>query len=181
MFDCKSTSFPVYKCSVSGWYRGGHHIHTSLYGWQSWAVASGKINEFPNNKARWKTNFRCALNNLSVRFKMVQDNSKNSDDPHKIYEIINTECKWNLIHAFSCATVYSLNANQNGFVSLSADNYESLPTQDSQEDSDMTPDTYSSPVECFPLGTEVQYSLERAFTSLCWEFLCDVCFHCSTY
>lgn len=58
---------------------------------RAWAVASGKINEFPNDKARWKTNFRCALNNLSVRFKMMQDNSKNSDDPHKIYEIINTD------------------------------------------------------------------------------------------
>ncbi|CAJ1057409.1 interferon regulatory factor 7 [Xyrichtys novacula] len=58
---------------------------------RAWAVTSGKINEFPNDKARWKTNFRCALNNLSVRFKMIKDNSKNSDDPHKIYEIINTE------------------------------------------------------------------------------------------
>ncbi|TKS73251.1 Interferon regulatory factor 7 [Collichthys lucidus] len=58
---------------------------------RAWAVASGKINEFPNDKARWKTNFRCALNNLSVRFKMIKDNSKNSDDPHKIYEIVNTE------------------------------------------------------------------------------------------
>ncbi|XP_047451835.1 interferon regulatory factor 7 [Mugil cephalus] len=57
---------------------------------RAWAVASGKINEFPNDKARWKTNFRCALNNLSERFKMIKDNSKNSDDPHKIYEIVNT-------------------------------------------------------------------------------------------
>lgn len=67
---------------------------------QAWAVASGKINDFPNDKARWKTNFRCALNNLSERFKMVQDNSKNSDDPHKIYEIINTGCKAILICSF---------------------------------------------------------------------------------
>uniref|UniRef100_A0A673BM15 Interferon regulatory factor 7 n=1 Tax=Sphaeramia orbicularis TaxID=375764 RepID=A0A673BM15_9TELE len=59
---------------------------------RAWAVASGKINEFPNDKARWKTNFRCALNNLSTRFKMIKDNSKtNNEDPHKIYEIINTE------------------------------------------------------------------------------------------
>lgn len=59
---------------------------------RAWAVASGKINEFPNDKARWKTNFRCALNNLSSRFKMIRDNSKtNNEDPHKIYEIINTE------------------------------------------------------------------------------------------
>ncbi|KAK9516901.1 hypothetical protein VZT92_024809 [Zoarces viviparus] len=92
---------------------------------RAWAVASGKINEFPTDKARWKTNFRCALNNLSVRFKMTRDNSKNSDDPHKIYEIINTEY-----------------------------NYESLPTQDSQEDSVMTPDIYNSPIGYLPSGNE---------------------------
>ncbi|XP_070686312.1 interferon regulatory factor 7 isoform X2 [Pempheris klunzingeri] len=91
---------------------------------RAWAVASGKINEFPTDKARWKTNFRCALNNLAVRFQMIKDNSKNSDDPHKIYEIINTEY-----------------------------NYEGLPAQDSQEDSDMTPDIYSSP-KYFPSGNE---------------------------
>lgn len=84
---------------------------------RAWAVASGKINEFPNDKARWKTNFRCALNTLQ-RFKMIKDNSKNSDDPHKIYEIVNTEY-----------------------------NYEHLPTQDSREDSDMTLDIHSSPTE----------------------------------
>uniref|UniRef100_A0A8C3B2B2 Interferon regulatory factor 7 n=1 Tax=Cyclopterus lumpus TaxID=8103 RepID=A0A8C3B2B2_CYCLU len=93
---------------------------------RAWAVTSGKISEFPNDKARWKTNFRCALNNLSVRFKMIMDNSKNSDDPHKIYEMINTEY-----------------------------NYESRPTEDSQEDSVMTQDIYSSPVECFPSGNEL--------------------------
>ncbi|XP_075906332.1 interferon regulatory factor 7 [Nelusetta ayraudi] len=102
---------------------------------RAWAVASGKINEFPNDKARWKTNFRCALNNLSVRFKMVQDNSKNSDDPHKIYEIVNTE------HY-----------------------YENLRTQDSQEDSDRTPDIYSTPSECFPLG--IEQNLLSNFTAM---------------
>ncbi|KAL6107002.1 irf7 [Pungitius sinensis] len=93
---------------------------------RAWAVASGKIHEFPNDKARWKTNFRCALNNLDRRFKMIKDNSKNSEDPHKIYEIINTEY-----------------------------NYESQPTQDSPEDSDMSPDIYSFPIEGFPLGDEL--------------------------
>ncbi|CAL1595458.1 unnamed protein product [Knipowitschia caucasica] len=58
---------------------------------KAWAVASGKIYEFPDDKAKWKTNFRCALNNLKRQFKMIQDNSKNTDDPHKIYEIISTE------------------------------------------------------------------------------------------
>ncbi|KAG7238117.1 hypothetical protein INR49_030179 [Caranx melampygus] len=103
---------------------------------RAWAVASGKISEFPNDKARWKTNFRCALNNLSVRFKMVQDNSKNSEDPHKIYEIINTEY-----------------------------NYENPPNQESQEDSVMTPDIYSSPTDYFPPGNE-HNQLVTTFTAL---------------
>ncbi|XP_026032205.1 interferon regulatory factor 7 isoform X2 [Astatotilapia calliptera] len=85
---------------------------------RAWAVASGKINEFPNDKARWKTNFRCALNNLSVRFKMVKDNSKNSDDPHKVYEIINT-----------------------------AQNQDGLATRDPWEGNDIIPDIYSSSTE----------------------------------
>ncbi|XP_062276268.1 interferon regulatory factor 7 [Scomber scombrus] len=102
---------------------------------RAWAIASGKINEFPNDKARWKTNFRCALNNLAVRFKMIEDNSKNSDDPHKIYQIINTEY-----------------------------NYECLPTQDSQEDSDMIPDIYCSPTEDFPSANE--YNLIKNFMAM---------------
>ncbi|XP_059190862.1 interferon regulatory factor 7 isoform X2 [Centropristis striata] len=93
---------------------------------RAWAVASGKINEFPNDKAKWKTNFRCALNNLSARFKKIKDNSKNSEDPHKIYEIINT-----------------------GY------NYENLIPQNSQEDFDMIPEIESSPIEYFPSGNEL--------------------------
>ncbi|XP_012708720.2 interferon regulatory factor 7 isoform X1 [Fundulus heteroclitus] len=92
---------------------------------RAWAVASGKINEFPNDKARWKTNFRCALNNLSLRFRMIKDNSRNQDDPHKIYEIINTDCS-----------------------------YEGLPGLDSQEDSDMTPDIFSPTIENLATGNE---------------------------
>lgn len=92
---------------------------------RAWAVASGKINEFPNDKAKWKTNFRCALNNLTKRFKMIKDNSKISEDPHKIYEIINTEY-----------------------------NYESQHTEDSTDDFDMTPDIYSSPIADFPPDNE---------------------------
>nr|UNH56804.1 interferon regulatory factor 7 [Mastacembelus armatus] len=82
---------------------------------RAWAVASGKIYEFPNDKARWKTNFRCALNNLYMRFKMVEDNSKNPDHPHKIYEIINTEHR-----------------------------KDNLPTQEPQKDSDLIPDIYNA-------------------------------------
>ncbi|XP_010881980.1 interferon regulatory factor 7 isoform X2 [Esox lucius] len=58
---------------------------------REWAVVSGKIHENPNDKAKWKTNFRCALNNLNKRFKMIHDHSKDSDDPHKVYQIINNQ------------------------------------------------------------------------------------------
>uniref|UniRef100_A0A4W5PL33 Interferon regulatory factor 7 n=1 Tax=Hucho hucho TaxID=62062 RepID=A0A4W5PL33_9TELE len=58
---------------------------------RAWAVVSGKINTHPNDKAKWKTNFRCVLNNLTKRFMMVEDHSKDSDDPHKVYLIINNE------------------------------------------------------------------------------------------
>ncbi|XP_051548550.1 interferon regulatory factor 3-like isoform X3 [Myxocyprinus asiaticus] len=54
---------------------------------KEWAVVSGKINEHPNDKAKWKTNFRCALYSLK-NFQMLHDNSKDKDDPHKIYRII---------------------------------------------------------------------------------------------
>uniref|UniRef100_A0A8C0HFR5 Interferon regulatory factor 7 n=1 Tax=Chelonoidis abingdonii TaxID=106734 RepID=A0A8C0HFR5_CHEAB len=37
--------------------------------------------------AKWKTNFRCALRSTNM-FLMVQDNSKTSEDPHKVYKII---------------------------------------------------------------------------------------------
>ncbi|XP_061825968.1 interferon regulatory factor 7 isoform X2 [Nerophis lumbriciformis] len=62
-------------------------VDTQLF--HDWAVVSGKIHEFPDNKARWKTNVRCNLNNITC-FKMIEDNSK-STSPHKIYEIINTK------------------------------------------------------------------------------------------
>ncbi|XP_055795930.1 interferon regulatory factor 3-like [Salvelinus fontinalis] len=56
---------------------------------REWAVVSGKINEHRNDKAKWKTNFRSALNSLCRRFKMVEDHSKDSNDPHKVYLVIN--------------------------------------------------------------------------------------------
>ncbi|KAM6960512.1 interferon regulatory factor 7 [Aplochiton taeniatus] len=96
---------------------------------RAWAVCSGKIVEYPNDKAKWKTNFRCTLNNLTKRFKMVGDYSKNSEDPHKIYEIINNEY-----------------------------DYEGGRTEPTpKDDDDMVPDIYCSPVEEFPTGIEPDY------------------------
>ncbi|KAL2093509.1 hypothetical protein ACEWY4_010821 [Coilia grayii] len=55
---------------------------------KEWAIVSGKIYENPNDKAKWKTNFRCALSSLKTQFKQLQDNSKDSVDPHKVYQVI---------------------------------------------------------------------------------------------
>ncbi|KAK1789342.1 hypothetical protein P4O66_015283, partial [Electrophorus voltai] len=57
---------------------------------REWAVVSGKINEYPNDKAKWKTNFRCALHSLK-QFEMTEDNSKDEENPHKIYRIIGAQ------------------------------------------------------------------------------------------
>ncbi|XP_019375349.1 PREDICTED: interferon regulatory factor 7 [Gavialis gangeticus] len=53
---------------------------------KAWAIASGKYHPNIQDRARWKTNFRCALGSTNM-FVMVEDNSKNSDDPHKVYKI----------------------------------------------------------------------------------------------
>uniref|UniRef100_UPI00398F0423 interferon regulatory factor 7 isoform X1 n=1 Tax=Pristiophorus japonicus TaxID=55135 RepID=UPI00398F0423 len=54
---------------------------------KDWAIASGKFTAGDSaDPARWKTNFRCALNSIES-FRMLQDNSKESSDPHKIYSI----------------------------------------------------------------------------------------------
>lgn len=58
---------------------------------REWAIVSGKIVENPNDKAKWKTNFRCALSSLTTQFERVSDASKDSDDPHKVYRIINPD------------------------------------------------------------------------------------------
>ncbi|XP_035645527.1 interferon regulatory factor 7 [Oncorhynchus keta] len=75
---------------------------------RAWAVVSGKINTHPNDKAKWKTNFRCVLNNLTKRFMMVEDHSKDSDDPHKVYLIINNESNYGSPHIEEIAVDYDI-------------------------------------------------------------------------
>ncbi|XP_066557173.1 interferon regulatory factor 7 [Amia ocellicauda] len=53
---------------------------------KAWAIVSGKIDEYPNDKAKWKTNFRCALHSLK-HFRKIQDYSKDSENPHKVYQV----------------------------------------------------------------------------------------------
>ncbi|XP_070762839.1 interferon regulatory factor 7 [Enoplosus armatus] len=111
---------------------------------RAWAVASGKINEFPTDKARWKTNFRCAMNNLSKRFKMIKDNSKNSDDPHKIYEIINTEHNYEEEDSNMAAVIYHVPSGNE--LNL-PDNFKALDLDDLEEQ--MWPD-YGQPDPAVP-------------------------------
>ncbi|XP_039392740.1 interferon regulatory factor 7 isoform X1 [Mauremys reevesii] len=56
---------------------------------KAWAITSGKYNEKLKDLAKWKTNFRCALRSTNM-FLKVQDNSKTSEDPHKVYKIISS-------------------------------------------------------------------------------------------
>lgn len=72
-------------CSWSQGHRppGTHTTpHTPL---QAWAQASGRY-EDPEDPAKWKTNFRCALTSTRM-FVLLEDHSKCGDDPHKVYAI----------------------------------------------------------------------------------------------
>ncbi|NXN48175.1 IRF3 factor, partial [Rhinoptilus africanus] len=51
---------------------------------QAWAQASGRYEGHPEDPAKWKTNFRCALTSTRM-FTMWEDHSKRGDDPHKVF------------------------------------------------------------------------------------------------
>ncbi|KAG8563957.1 hypothetical protein GDO81_016271 [Engystomops pustulosus] len=56
---------------------------------KAWAICSGKYNEHFEDPPTWKTNFRCALNQVPYRgakmFTEHEDHSGDQRDPHKIY------------------------------------------------------------------------------------------------
>ncbi|XP_074005472.1 interferon regulatory factor 7 [Numenius arquata] len=53
---------------------------------KAWAKASGRYDGCPEDPAKWKTNFRCALRSTRM-FRMLEDHSKRGDDPHKVFAI----------------------------------------------------------------------------------------------
>uniref|UniRef100_A0A4W3K5T0 IRF tryptophan pentad repeat domain-containing protein n=2 Tax=Callorhinchus milii TaxID=7868 RepID=A0A4W3K5T0_CALMI len=54
---------------------------------KGWAIISGKYTEGDmTDPPKWKTNFRCALNSISS-FQLLDDKSKESSDPHKVFLI----------------------------------------------------------------------------------------------
>ncbi|KAM6393571.1 interferon regulatory factor 7 [Pluvialis apricaria] len=53
---------------------------------RAWARASGRYEGCPEDPAKWKTNFRCALRSTRM-FTLLEDRSKCGDDPHKVFAI----------------------------------------------------------------------------------------------
>ncbi|NXI58419.1 IRF3 factor, partial [Chloroceryle aenea] len=53
---------------------------------KAWAKASGRYEGCPEDPAKWKTNFRCALASTGM-FELLEDHSKRGDDPHKVFGI----------------------------------------------------------------------------------------------
>ncbi|XP_051476485.1 interferon regulatory factor 7 [Apus apus] len=53
---------------------------------KAWAKASGRYEGCPEDPAKWKTNFRCALRSTRM-FVLLDDHSKSGDDPHKVFAI----------------------------------------------------------------------------------------------
>ncbi|XP_059681695.1 interferon regulatory factor 7 [Gavia stellata] len=53
---------------------------------KAWAKASGRYEGCPEDPAKWKTNFRCALRSTRM-FVLLEDRSKCGDDPHKVFAI----------------------------------------------------------------------------------------------
>ncbi|XP_075610963.1 interferon regulatory factor 7 isoform X1 [Balearica regulorum gibbericeps] len=53
---------------------------------KAWAKASGRYEGCPEDPAKWKTNFRCALRSTCM-FELLEDHSKCGDDPHKVFAI----------------------------------------------------------------------------------------------
>ncbi|KAF1656194.1 Interferon regulatory factor 3, partial [Eudyptes chrysocome] len=53
---------------------------------QAWAKVSGRYEGCPEDPAKWKTNFRCALRSTRM-FVLLEDRSKCGDDPHKVFAI----------------------------------------------------------------------------------------------
>ncbi|KFM05320.1 Interferon regulatory factor 3, partial [Aptenodytes forsteri] len=54
---------------------------------QAWAKVSGRYEGCPEDPAKWKTNFRCALRSTRM-FVLLEDRSKCGDDPHKVFAIV---------------------------------------------------------------------------------------------
>ncbi|XP_075019045.1 interferon regulatory factor 7 isoform X2 [Calonectris borealis] len=53
---------------------------------KAWAQVSGRYEGCPEDPAKWKTNFRCALRSTRM-FVLLEDHSKCGDDPHKVFAI----------------------------------------------------------------------------------------------
>ncbi|XP_066484830.1 interferon regulatory factor 3 isoform X1 [Tiliqua scincoides] len=80
---------------------------------EGWAIASGRFNPKTDKRtpSEWKRNFRAALNRKS-EIQMVEDNSTDSDDPHKVFEIQPpTGCDRGVAHSVSSVAPSTLDGS----------------------------------------------------------------------
>ncbi|XP_015263994.1 PREDICTED: interferon regulatory factor 3 isoform X1 [Gekko japonicus] len=72
------------------WKHGSRHstIPEDFQLFEAWAIASGRFDPRtdPRTPSDWKRNFRSALNR-KPEIKLITDNSTDSEDPHKVFEI----------------------------------------------------------------------------------------------
>ncbi|NWS58520.1 IRF3 factor, partial [Chunga burmeisteri] len=54
---------------------------------QAWAKVSGRYEGRPEDPAKWKTNFRCAMRSTGM-FVLRENHSRCEDDPHKVFAIV---------------------------------------------------------------------------------------------
>ncbi|KAF1536610.1 Interferon regulatory factor 3, partial [Eudyptes moseleyi] len=82
--DVTSSDLEVFKVG-GGHRRQGPHAHQPPGAPpQAWAKVSGRYEGCPEDPAKWKTNFRCALRSTRM-FVLLEDRSKCGDDPHKVF------------------------------------------------------------------------------------------------
>lgn len=68
------------------WSQGSNAHQAPVPPPQAWAKVSGRYEGCPEDPAKWKTNFRCALRSTRM-FMLLEDRSKCGDDPHKVFAI----------------------------------------------------------------------------------------------
>ncbi|KAM9266901.1 interferon regulatory factor 7 [Cariama cristata] len=54
---------------------------------KAWAKVSGRYEGRPEDPAKWKTNFRCAMRSTGM-FVLRENHSRCEDDPHKVFAIV---------------------------------------------------------------------------------------------
>ncbi|XP_054848418.1 LOW QUALITY PROTEIN: interferon regulatory factor 3 [Eublepharis macularius] len=86
------------------WKHGSRHstIPEDFQLFEAWAIASGRYNPRSDTRtpSEWKRNFRSALNR-KPEINLIADNSTDSEDPHKVFEIQQPDVPGDHVQAMS--------------------------------------------------------------------------------